>query len=470
MSRLLFQTVTAVCAGWIAVTACALEFRAGAAKVDITPAEGVSLDGPISKNGTVTSIHDPLHARALVLDDGRNKLAIVVCDACMIGQDVFEAAKTMASQKTGIPRNHLLLTATHTHAAPRATHIGREPIDDEYHESLARNIADAVIQANQQLEPAQVGYSSFQRPGLIACRRFLCKPGSVGPNPFGATGEQIKSVAGTSTDVIKPAGPTDPEFSVLYVRHADGSPLCLLGNFSVHYCGGYQRGAVSADYFGVFCDAIEASSTRSTHHPLVGIMSNGTSGNTGAFQRIPDRRFAAFEGMQFWGRTLAEAALQQIETLEFEVDPKLTILETELALTIRRPSAERLKWADSVLRNPQQKQPHRWAKVYAQEAKHLNTYPSETNLKLQAVRIGEIAVTACPCEVFAETGLAIKSASPFEKTFNMELANGYAGYLPPREQHELGGYETWPARSSFLEVDAEQKIRERLVDMLQSLK
>ena len=88
---------------------------------------------------------------------------------------------------------------------------------------------------------------------------------------------------------------------------------------------------------------------------------------------------------------------------------------------------------------------------------------------MQAIRIGDIAITANPCETFASTGLQVKQASPFEKTINFELANGYGGYLPPREQHMLGGYETWPARSSFLDVDAEEQIRLELLRLLGEL-
>ena len=96
----------------------------------------------------------------------------------------------------------------------------------------------------------------------------------------------------------------------------------------------------------------------------------------------------------------------------------------------------------------------------------MSKYPERVRITLQALRIGDLAIAAAPCEVFAETGLAIKQGSPHAATFTIELANGYGGYLPPKEQHELGGYETWPARSSFLEIDAERKIRETLLKLL----
>jgi len=71
---------------------------------------------------------------------------------------------------------------------------------------------------------------------------------------------------------------------------------------------------------------------------------------------------------------------------------------------------------------------------------------------------------------FAETGLAIKKDSPFNATFTISLANGSEGYLPPPQQHEWGGYETWPATSSCLEVQAEPKIHAALMRLLQDVK
>ncbi len=458
----ILRLVTVACL--LSQTASA-DFVAGAAKVDITPEAGVSLDGSISKNGPVTSVHDPLHARALVLGDGRTKIAIVVVDQCMTAREIFDRAKEIASKATDIRADRMLMAATHTHAAPRTIHIGRERSDDQYHVELAEKTAAAVIAANKNLAPASIGYGSFELPDLIACRRLLCEKGSVGKNPFGELGEQIKSVAGSSSQVIKPAGPIDPQFSVVSIKHADGTPLCVLGNFSVHYCGGYRRGAVSADYFGAYCKAIEASSAAAKHPPLVGIMSNGTSGNTGSFQR-GGKKLAPFEGIRYYGQLLADESSKAIASMEHHSSVAIEMMQKEIELTVRKPNAARLAWADNVLADPNAKQPHRWSRIYAQEAQYLAEYPDTESIILQTIRIGDIAIASAPSEVFAETGLAIKQASPLKNTFNMELANGYGGYLPTREQHALGGYETWPARSSFLEVGAEDAIRSELVKML----
>lgn len=92
--------------------------------------------------------------------------------------------------------------------------------------------------------------------------------------------------------------------------------------------------------------------------------------------------------------------------------------------------------------------------------------PSTVAPKFQVIRIGEVGIASNPCEMYAETGLKIKEQSPLPVTLNLQLANGYNGYLPPPEQHVLGGYTTWPAISSYLELEASEKIRTHLLRML----
>jgi hypothetical protein len=444
-------------------------FRAGAASIDITPQEGVLRDGTIMKIGPVRGVHDRLFSRAVVLAGGRTTTAIAVNDACMIERSVFDRAKAIAHRETGIPPAHMLMSATHSHAAVRAMHIGEGPLDDEYHEFLARQIAAAVIAAHGNLAPARLGFGSFDRPELVSCRRFVCRPGTVSPNPFGDSGERVKSVSGSSNGVLGSAGQVDPQVSVLSLQHTDGSPLAVLANFSVHYCGGYRSGWVSADYFGAFAARLEEQLGTPAGRPApVAMMSNGTSGDTSSIGQL-GKRYAPFEHLEAAGRQLADATWELIRPLEHQVPDGLAARYSELELGVRRPSAERLAWARTTLAEPSSAElPHRWSRIYAREALALSEYPEQYRLPLQAFRIGDVGIAAIPCEVFAETGLVIKRDSPLPKTFTVELANGYGGYLPTAEQHRLGGYETWPARSSHLEVDAEGKIRAEILRLLQA--
>ena len=443
--------------------------RAGAAIVEITPKLGVLLDGAISKPGPAKGVHDRLYARALVLDDGNTRVGIVICDACMIGRDVIDTAKQIAANETNFNQRHLLVAATHTHSAVRAIHIGQGPLDVEYHTWLSRRIADAIRQAVQKLTPARLGYGSFNKADFLACRRFLCETESVTLNPFGDRGERIKSVAAKSASVIGPAGPVDPQFSILALQHTNASPLAVLGNYSVHYGGGIPRGMISADYFGAYSLSVEGLLAEdSNDNSVVAMLTNGTSGDTGSITK--DRTgYDPYEWISVSARELARETMRTLATIDFHGDVTLDAVQSELSLGIRRPSPERLGWAHRVLSATHAEHPHRWTETYAREAIHLNQFPPSKQFLIQAIRVGDIAIVAIPCEVFAETGLAIKSGSPFPHTFIIELANGYGGYLPPPKQHQLGGYETWPARSSHLEVSAEPKIRQAALRLLQQL-
>ena len=113
-----------------------------------------------------------------------------------------------------------------------------------------------------------------------------------------------------------------------------------------------------------------------------------------------------------------------------------------------------------------ERKPQTWAEVYAREIVLLDRLPATRELKLQAIRLGDFGIAAIPCEVYGRTGLKIKQSSPLKPTMNISLANGCEGYLPPPDQFPLGGYTTWRARTSCLEMQAEPKIVATVLDLL----
>ena len=140
--------------------------------------------------------------------------------------------------------------------------------------------------------------------------------------------------------------------------------------------------------------------------------------------------------------------------------------ELLLPLGRRLPSAERLEWARSLNERRGQRRPRNQPEVYAEQAQWIHENP-RSELVLQAIRIGELGICALPNEVYGIPGLKLKAQSPLAATFNIELANGAEGYIPPPEQHKLGGYTTWPAATAGLEEQAEPKIVEGLLTLLE---
>lgn len=236
-------------------------FRAGAATSNITPPLGELVVGGWSPF-PATNVHDELHARCLVLDDGTTKLAIVLCDNVGIPREVFDAAKKLVVEETKIPAENLLMAATHTHSATTAR--GENKLKGiveftDYQKFLIRRIADGVRRAINNLEPAQIAWGSANEPGEVFNRRWYLKPEATNElrNPFGGVDKVRMNPPRASQYLVEPAGPTDPEISFISVRSISGKHIALLGNYSLHYVGGVRHGDISADYFGAFAEEIE---------------------------------------------------------------------------------------------------------------------------------------------------------------------------------------------------------------------
>ncbi|HVK15996.1 MAG TPA: hypothetical protein VM533_03545, partial [Fimbriiglobus sp.] len=156
--------------------------------------------------------------------------------------------------------------------------------------------------------------------------------------------------------------------------------------------------------------------------------------------------------------TVAKAAKKAYDSIKHRHDLTLAAAEEELELKVRKPTEVEVGQAKGILAMAQGRSLKGVGEIYARETVLLSAYPDMVKAKLQALRVGELGIAAIPCEVFTEIGLAIKAGSPLKPTFTIELANGYNGYLPTPAQHKLGGYETWRARSSYLEEEASEKI------------
>jgi hypothetical protein len=446
--------------------------HAGTAAVDITP-----LKLPVSMTGAfqdrmATGAQDRLHARALVLDDGKTKVAIVVCDICLISREIFDKAKQIAGDATGIPEHHMMMSATHTHTAATAVPLAQCNPDPDFVTHLTTQIAASVIEAHKNLQPAAIASTHFAEASEISNRRWHVKPEGITANPFGRSDDKVRTNAPRGSDILlKPAGPVDPTVSIVSVVDAEGKPLSLLANYGLHYVGGVPPFKLSADYFGEFARRI--GTKLDAGDSFVGILSNGASGDVNNYNFTDPRPNAEpMQRIEAVAEKIATRTASAHQSLEHRIDVRTTILSDTLNLGVRKPDEADLAYARKMLaaaENPAKLSMH---EVYAQETVRIaDTWPDEVNLQLQTLRIGDdLAIVAVPCEVFAEIGLEIKKRSPFQHTFLITLANGYNGYLPTPEQHALGGYETWRSGWSYLEVEASVKITDKVVEMLESLK
>lgn len=446
-------------------------FLAGAATSNLTPPLGTSINGGM-QDVRARHVHDELHARALVLDDGKTRLAFAICDSCMLPQEVTDEARRLIRAETGIPENHVLISATHSHSTGTCAPVFQSQPDPSYPPFVSRRIADGVRRAVNNLAPARIGWGAGAVPDEVFNRRWRMKPGFDLTNPFGVRDQVRMNPPVGSPDLVEPAGPTDPQVSFVSVTTPAGKHLALLANYSLHYVGGVGPGEISADYYGMFADRIQQLLQADRQDPpFVGMMSNGTSGDINNINfRGPVTPRQPYEKMRIVADRVAGEVHRALGAVTYRDWAPLSVREAELQLGVRKPSPQEVRRAKEILAAAKPVQPlATMPEVYAGETVRMAEYPETVPATLQAMRIGDLAIAAIPCEVFVEIGLELKRRSPVQPLFTVSLANGYHGYLPTPEHHVLGGYETWRAKSSYLEVDASRKITDRLLELLKEL-
>jgi neutral ceramidase len=425
------------------------------------------------KANMAEAVHDPLHSRALVLDDGTTTLALVVVDSLGISQEVLDEAKTLASRKTGIATNRILICSTHSHSCPKSNATEGPAPAVAYRKLFIEGVASSIIRAHEALQPASFGAAVHPLPDEVFNRRWFLKPGRMPLNPFGKL-DAVKMNPGTSAEVLdRPAGPTDPDITIISVQNRKRKPLALFANYSLHYVGGVPRGTISADYFGEFA-RLMVSRLRAKEG-FVAMMSNGASGDINNIpflvKRAPREPFEQIRIVAQKAADTAWLAYRKIEKHRF--DTRLGMLERTVTLTYRRPTEDQVAAARKVLaikdKDAIKKLP-RLAENYARQTVRAAERVEDTvTVKLQAIRIGDLAVCGIPFETFVEIGLDIKKQSPFSQTMVIGLANGRYDYLPTLAQHPLGGYETWLGTCK-VQKEASVIIIKQLLEMLAELK
>ncbi|MEY4176821.1 MAG: hypothetical protein RLY70_395 [Planctomycetota bacterium] len=455
---------------WRAVPAAGAEFRGGAAIVDVTPVEfPVLVNGGMLSN-TGTKVKTPLNVRALVLDDGHERLGIAVVDSCMVPRELCDEIKQLTATRTKLRPDRLLISATHTHSAAAAMGCLGTEADPKYVPFLRLKVAEALAAAEQQLEPARVGWGVANAAEYTALRQWVRRPDRLEKDPFGNYSIRANMHAGRVwDDVTGEAGPEDPDLSLISVQARDGRPLALLANFSMHY---FSDSAISADYFGLFCGAIEKAANAQVpagKPAFVAIMSHGCSGDIWRRDYTkPIPKPSDDFTIESYSAALAQLAIGALPKIAYRDDADLAMSETRMRLRYRVPDAQRLEWAQRVVAAMGDRPPKDTTEVYAREQILLHERQS-TEIVVQGLRIGDIAIATTPNETYALTGLKLKLQSPLAKTMVIELANGGDGYIPPAEQHPLGGYNTWAARSAGLETGAESKITAAALAQLEAV-
>ena len=395
-----------------------MTLKAGAAQIIITPPVGLELAG--WGFGPSVGILDDLEAQALVLDSASQQVAIVTTDLIGIGADLAHAVRRRVEATWGIPAHNILLSASHTHSGPAAAfyrHWGA--MDEGYLRGLESHLVGLVGMAQRNLQDATLGCGLGMAEGLSVNRRDA-------------------------------AGMTDPAVPVIRIDGREGKPIAVVWNYACHPVSLHSyRNLISPDYPGYARQVIRGVLGRD----VVVLFTLGAAGdiNPANFrwkQNTPERSWQTGAAL---GCEVTKTALRiecqpgaTIGVAQASVDLPLEPLPSPAELESIRSKAA----ADAEML---QGQGRAWDDIanalvdrdWAGEAlKTLASGEARRTMPcdLQAIRLGEAALAAMPLEVFVETGLAIKRASPARATFLSTNSNGALGYLPTRAAYEGEDY------------------------------
>jgi len=422
--------VVAGCFFFAAKGSCA-PLKAGASTVDITPPLGYPMWGYSDREGVSERVHDPLYAKALVLDDGKQKLAIVGLDLGRTpGGQGLDYIRARVQKNSGI--NNLLIVASHTHQGPVIERRDWPSEEKPWVAAMEANIAAAIEQANARLEEARIA-ADHGTVYIGHNRRVVRKDGSV--LMLWRNEERI------------PTKPVDPDVGIIRVDDTSGKPIAILVSYTCHpVVLGPDNLNISADYPGVMMDMVERELGGTC------IFLQGAAGDTNPYMDKTPLDENGLEAMRKAGDELAHEVLRvargittkpcpnaaiQFREDEFDFEPRWDLERTEALQPLYEAYGKQVVDA------------------------YISRFRDLTCTVPTAVINEELAFVGMPGEIFVDFQLDLKSRSPIKDTFLLGYCNGYLAYFPTIQAAAEGGYGA--GSQTFVEVGAGERMVDRAV-------
>lgn len=420
---------------------------------DVTPPLGGFMWGHYTPIHART-VHDRLYAKAVVVEDAGELAAILVVDTCALPEDMHDTVTQRIFEYTGITPDRVCITSNHTHAgAP----VSDDPTvgckaDDPYRDVFYRLCADAVTLAYRQLETVEVTFGATEVHGISFNRNYILKDGTLITHGRGRT------------DIERPLDGTDPALPVLMFER-NGKPIGAIINFACHQCclGNLYKDAPG--YSGDYSSELSKQLKEHYGNDFVSLFVLGACGDINHVN--PD---ASIPIPPLWyremGKRLAEAvihAAQQAQPVPGGVGVVKEVIQIERRQAEPAATTEMLRHrlaVDPIL-------------MKARNLIHYQAANTQTHSRIavQAIRIGDVCISALPGEVYTAYGLAIKAASPFNRNMVVENCNYYCGYVPTKqafaEKSEI--YETSLCFHSCLIPEAGELIQDKAIALANQL-
>ncbi|MGI5831899.1 MAG: neutral/alkaline non-lysosomal ceramidase N-terminal domain-containing protein [Thermoguttaceae bacterium] len=440
----------------------------GAAAVDITPPIGFRLRGYFDERIS-TGVHDPIYFKALALQQGEKTAILLVSDTCSIPTSSTNPIRDEIAQKTGVPRESIIICATHSHTGPlfngplrkylhtraMAQNNGVDPCEplDYEHFFIERGV-EAIQKALENLRPSVLDEGQKELFGISFNRRFIMKDGSVRFNP-----------GFDNPDKVRPAAGIDPMLTFLLFSDAETeTPISSFTNFALHL-DTTEGTLISGDYPYYLSAALQSR----FGEDFVSVFGIGTAGDINHFDFAggSEPRQAAEIGTILGLEAFSMIFHHGLDRVTPSLDTHAEILEWPK----QKFTDEELEKAESLLHlavAPEGEGLPFLDRARAEKIVNCSLHPDLLRLDVQAIRLSDdLAIVSLPGEIFVDLGDAIRKNSPFKRTIVLELAQGDYLYVPTLKAFEEGSYETI---NTILAPGGGEALVDKALEVLRKLK
>ena len=373
------------------------QLEVGAAKINITPQVPIPMSGYGGRTEVFQGVHDSLYVFALVFDDGTTQAAIITADLIGFSNQFCRETNALIEEKTGIPANNILLSATHNHGGPR---------NNTYGASDNKEVADYVVFVQEQIVNAVAAAFAKKTAARIGSGKGTCNMN---------INRRAKFADGNIWLGRNPDGPCDKEVAVVRIDDMSERPIAIFTNWATHgTTGGQENYHITGDWPGAASRFIEELIGEEVLAPI-------TAGASGDINPIygPNDRFRDIDAI---GMILAREAASVAKSIKTHQGSKVSTAQVTLTAKGRKPSDN--------YRPNQSLEPG-----------------DPVDITLSAVKVGGIVFAGISGEVMTEIGMDIKQISPYSQTVIITHCNGSAGYLVTDQAYQEGGYEAMVTRT-----------------------
>jgi hypothetical protein len=451
-----------------------IHVKAGFADGDISPELGMEQPGNYGKSYHKT-FHDPCKVRISAFESGSNKALIIAYDALAVYQPWVDEVKEGIAAKYGISKSEIMIAASHSHSSGPTAMVMPGQYDQAtpfiqdlaykqsscadpiYLDTVKKITIATAMQALEDMQAVELGVGRGKEEKVAYNRRFRMKNGLTYTHP-----------GQLNPEILKVAGPIDPEVGVIGAWDKDGNCIGCVVNYACHSTT--NPGGISANWVYYMEQTIKGAFGKD----CVVVFLQGASGDvTQVNNRNPNKNRSGEEWARYVGANVGAEAVKILLAMPKATSFPIKISKEFITIKRRMPDQEKVKESLAMAKkDPEEVGKTNW--VFAKETVMLDSWgkahPSH-RVEIQAIQLGPVVLVGNPAEFFCELGLKIKAESQFPFTFVVSMANDCVGYVPTLDAFgpDGGGYETRLTSYSNLEITAGNQIVDSSLKLINTL-